>query len=75
MENNPNAPENLRVKLSKFKSPLTFNEWAKQFKVGYHYRPTIEDAQLGLIKLRDIDERPKYHQYPDLRDITIIGDT
>ncbi len=55
---------------------LNFSPWQAQqtFLVGYHYRPTIEDAQLGLIKLRDVDELPKYHQYPDLRDITIIGD-
>lgn len=55
---------------------LRFSPWQAQqtFMVGYHYRPTIEDAQLGLIKLRDIDELPKYHQYPDLRDITIIGE-
>jgi len=32
-----NAPENLRVKLSKFKSPLTFNEWAEQLRVSSQY--------------------------------------
>lgn len=55
---------------------LNFSPWQAQqtFLVGYHYRPTIEDAQLGLIKLRDVDEEPKYHQYPDLRDITIFGE-
>jgi len=56
---------------------LNIQPWQEQrvFEVGYHYRPTIEDARLGLVKLRDVDELPKYHEYPDLRDITIIGDT
>ena len=42
--------------------------------VGYHYRPTPEEAEVGLIKLREVNELPKYHQYPDLRDIKIIGE-
>ncbi len=37
MSNNVNAPENLRVKVSKFKSPLTFNEWAEEYKVSSQY--------------------------------------
>ncbi len=37
MSNNVNAPENLRVKVSKFKSPLSFNEWAKELKVSSQY--------------------------------------
>jgi dTDP-4-amino-4,6-dideoxygalactose transaminase len=49
-------------------------ESQKTFMVGYHYRPTIEDALHGLEKLNAVNELPKYHQYPDLRDITIIGD-
>ena len=50
--------------------------WQSQrtFMVGYHYRPTIEDAKIGLEKLNLVNEQPKYHEYPDLRDITIIGD-
>lgn len=50
--------------------------WAEQrvFTVGYHYRPTIEDARIGLEKLNTVDELPKYHEYPDLRNITIIGE-
>ena len=49
--------------------------WESQrtFMVGFHYRPTIEDARSGLEKLNSVNELPKYHQYPDLRDITIIG--
>ncbi len=55
---------------------LTIQPWQTQrvFKVGYHYRPAIEDAQIGLEKLPTLNEQPKYHEYPDLRDITIIGD-
>lgn len=55
---------------------LEIRPWQAQrvFKVGYHYRPTIEDAQQGLEKLSLVNEQPKYHQYPDLRDITIIGE-
>ena len=55
---------------------LNFTPWQAQqtFVVGYHYRPAIEDARIGLEKLYFVDEPPKYHQYPDLRDITIIGD-
>ena len=51
--------------------------WQAQqvFKVGYHYRPTIEDARIGLEKLYFVNEPPKYHNYPDLRNIQIIGDT
>ena len=55
---------------------LSIAPWAVQrtFMVGYHYRPTVEDAVIGLEKLSAVNELPKYHSYPDLRDITIIGD-
>ncbi len=55
---------------------LDCSPWETQqiFKVGYHYRPTIEDARIGLEKLYFVNEPPKYHSYPDLRDITIIGE-
>ena len=54
---------------------LTVKPWESQkvFEVGYHYKPTPEEARIGLDKLHLVDEEPKYHQYPDLRDITIIG--
>jgi dTDP-4-amino-4,6-dideoxygalactose transaminase len=53
---------------------LDCSPWETQqvFKVGYHYRPSIEDARIGLEKLYFVNEPPKYHEYPDLRDITII---
>lgn len=55
---------------------LSISPWESQqtFMVGYHYRPSIEDAEIGLEKLQAVNELPKYHQYPDLRNITIIGD-
>jgi dTDP-4-amino-4,6-dideoxygalactose transaminase len=55
---------------------LDCSPWETQrvFKVGYHYRPSIEDARIGLEKLNSVNEQPKYHEYPDLRDIEIIGD-
>jgi len=48
--------------------------WAEQkvFKVGYHYRPTIEEAELGLALLPAVNQKPKYHSYPDCRDFRII---
>jgi dTDP-4-amino-4,6-dideoxygalactose transaminase len=55
---------------------LSVSPWQEQrvFKIGYHYRPSIEDARVGLEKLFFVNEQPKYHEYPDLRDITIIGE-
>ena len=52
---------------------LRISPWQdqKHFSVGYHYRPTIEEACMALEKLQHVDPEPKYHQYPDLRDITI----
>ena len=52
---------------------LTISPWQNQkvFEVGYHYRPTIEDAERGLKLLPLIDQEPKYKQYPDLREIII----
>jgi dTDP-4-amino-4,6-dideoxygalactose transaminase len=47
-------------------------ESQKEFKVGYHYKPTIEEAERGLKLLPYVDERPKYVSYPDLRNIRII---
>jgi dTDP-4-amino-4,6-dideoxygalactose transaminase len=54
---------------------LTIAPWEQQkvFHVGYHYKPTIEDAVKGLELLPNIDQELKYKEYPDLRNITIIG--
>jgi dTDP-4-amino-4,6-dideoxygalactose transaminase len=52
---------------------LKITPWQSQkvFEVGYHYRPTIEEAQQALEKLPSVDQSPKYYEYPDLREIII----
>ena len=52
---------------------LTISPWQDQkvFEVGYHYRPTIEEAVQALEKLPTVDQEPKYYEYPDLREIII----
>jgi dTDP-4-amino-4,6-dideoxygalactose transaminase len=52
---------------------LTVSPWQEQkvFEVGYHYRPTIEDAERGLELLSEVDQTVKYKEYPDLREIII----
>lgn len=57
---------------------LSISPWETQqvFKVGYHYKPTIEEAVLGLGLLEGIKydpQQPKYVKYPDLRLIKIIN--
>lgn len=53
---------------------LNISPWEHQkvFRVGYHYKPTIEEAVKGLELLPMIDQEPKYKEYPNLRNITII---
>jgi dTDP-4-amino-4,6-dideoxygalactose transaminase len=53
---------------------LNILPWEKQqtFRVGYHYRPTIEEAERGLELLPQVAEAPRYVKYPDCRNITII---
>jgi dTDP-4-amino-4,6-dideoxygalactose transaminase len=52
---------------------LGISPWEEQveFDVGYHYKPTPEEAIIGLEKLHTVDQEPKYFRYPDLRTITI----
>ncbi len=50
--------------------------WTKQttFKVGYHYKPTPEEAELGLALLEGVmldKPTPKHVNYADLRQFTI----
>jgi len=54
---------------------LSIAPWEQQkiFKIGYHYKPTIEEAVRGLELLPNIDQEPKYKEYPDLRNISIIS--
>jgi dTDP-4-amino-4,6-dideoxygalactose transaminase len=56
---------------------LNVSPWQNQieFKIGYHYKPTIEEAERGLVlleKFKQDPQLPKYVEYPDLRKITIL---
>ena len=55
---------------------LNTTPWQTQkvFKVGYHYKPTPEEAVQGLALLEGLKldkPKPVFVQYPDLRNITI----
>jgi len=55
---------------------LNIKPWAdqKEFRVGYHYKPTPEEAVQGLALLEGLKEHcppPKEVLYPDLKTITI----
>jgi len=55
---------------------LAVTPWQEQqiFAVGYHYRPTPEEAELASALLNGIVEcpqAPKFVEYPDLRKIRI----
>ena len=55
---------------------LNISPWQEQreFQVGYHYKPSIEDAVQGLALLQGLKEHcppPRHVDYPDLRTITI----
>ena len=39
--------------------------------MGFHYRPTIEEAVKALELLPQVDQATKYVKYPDLREIII----
>jgi dTDP-4-amino-4,6-dideoxygalactose transaminase len=59
---------------------LAVSPWQDQeiFTVGYHYRPTPEEAELAseLLKgLIDSPKAPEFVEYPDLRKIKIIDNT
>jgi dTDP-4-amino-4,6-dideoxygalactose transaminase len=54
---------------------LTVSHWVAQqeFRVGYHYRPTIEEAERGLQLLSQYQSRPPREVvYPDCRQIRIV---
>ena len=56
---------------------LSISPWETQqvFRVGYHYKPTLEEAEIGLALLEGIKANkpaPVYVKYPDLREIKII---
>ena len=55
---------------------LNIKPWSEQkiFTVGYHYKPTIEEAELGIALLEGVKENPQapvFVEYPDLRTISI----
>jgi dTDP-4-amino-4,6-dideoxygalactose transaminase len=55
---------------------LTVSPWVKQqeFQVGYHYRPTIEEAQRGMELLSQYQSQPPREVvYPDCRQISIVS--
>ena len=55
---------------------LTVSPWVKQqeFQIGYHYRPTIEEAQRGLELLSQYQSQPPREVvYPDCRQISIVS--
>lgn len=56
---------------------LIISPWQNQqvFRIGYHYKPTIEEAEKGLILLeqyKNSSSTPINVAYPDLRKIVII---
>ena len=55
---------------------LTISPWVKQqeFQVGYHYRPTIEEAERGTELLSQYQSQPPREVvYPDCRQISIVS--
>lgn len=52
---------------------LQYQPWEMQrvFDVGYHYKPTIEEARSGFEKLKTHNSIITQGSYPDLREITI----
>jgi hypothetical protein len=54
---------------------LNVSPWVAQqeFRVGYHYRPTIEEAERGLQLLGQYQSQPPREVvYPDCRQIRIV---
>jgi dTDP-4-amino-4,6-dideoxygalactose transaminase len=56
---------------------LNIKPWQdqKEFRVGYHYKPTPEEAVQGLTALESVKEQnpvPVHVVYPDLRKIIIL---
>ena len=53
---------------------LTISPWENQktFRIGYHYRPTIEEAIRALELLPTVDQEPKHKKYPNLKEVIII---
>jgi dTDP-4-amino-4,6-dideoxygalactose transaminase len=59
---------------------LSISPWQAQqvFAVGYHYRPTLEEAESASALLKGLIEfpqTPEFVEYPDLRNIKIVDNT
>jgi len=59
---------------------LNISPWQDQqvFAVGYHYRPTPEEAVAASAQLKNLVRSPKspeFVEYPDLRKIKIVDNT
>lgn len=55
---------------------LTIKPWPAQqeFQVGYHYKPTVEEAERGSELLKHYNSQlPREVKYPDCRQIRIVG--
>jgi dTDP-4-amino-4,6-dideoxygalactose transaminase len=55
---------------------LTIKPWPaqQQFRVGYHYKPTVEEAERGLELLNQYTSQPpRVVVYPDCRQISIVS--
>jgi dTDP-4-amino-4,6-dideoxygalactose transaminase len=55
---------------------LTIKPWPaqQQFRVGYHYKPTVEEAERGLELLNQYTSQPPREVvYPDCRQISIVS--
>ena len=55
---------------------LTVAPWVAQqeFRVGYHYKPTIEEAERGTVLLSQYTSQPpRAVVYPDCRQISIVS--
>ena len=55
---------------------LSIKPWPvqQQFRVGYHYKPTVEEAERGLELLKQYTSQPPREVvYPDCRQISIVS--
>lgn len=53
---------------------LSVSPWESQevFQLGYHYKPTIEEANIGIRLLGEVNEQNQFIKYPDLRNVRIV---
>ena len=53
---------------------LNIKPWTNQqrFPVAFHYCPTLEQCELGIQKLPNVDQTPKFVQYNDCRELEFL---